>query len=99
VEQAQGELVDLGLGLELEAADRALAADGLDEIEEVAEALDDREGVGEGGVGEGAGAGLEAVEGGVLEGQGDLEGAVVGLADQHQLAVGSADGPRSTATR
>ena len=55
----------------------------------MAEALDDREGVGEGGVAEDAvvGSGLEALEGALGEGEPDLDAAVLGLADQDQLAV------------
>jgi hypothetical protein len=90
-EQAQGELVDLGLGLELEGGDGAFAADGLDEVEEVAEALDDGEGVGEGGVAEDVGGVLEALEGWFGEGEGDLD-AGVGFADEDQLVAGAVGG-------
>jgi len=52
VEEADGELVDLGLGLELERADGSAAADGLSEVEKVTQTLDRRQGVGEALIGE-----------------------------------------------
>ena len=57
----------------------------------MAEALDDGEGVGEGGVAEDVGGVLEALEGWFGEGEGDLD-AGVGFADEDQLVAGAVGG-------
>jgi hypothetical protein len=93
VEEAQGELVDLSLSLELERAHRSTAADRLGEVEEVAQPLDRGEGVGEALIGEHLARRhrLQADEERPVEGEGDVD-ALLRLADDHQLVAAALEG-------